>query len=113
MPRVTYDSDTKDAIVKAVVGARNGEKTWKQAHEAAAAAGYKGSQQGIVKLMRTMNGAGKPGKRGRPKGKRPGRRPGTKTGGRGDIGGLIDRLVQTRINEVLDAAISVLKNGRG
>ncbi len=111
MPRVTYDSGTKDAIVKAVVGARKSEKTWKQAHEAAVAAGYKGSQQGIIKLMRTLNGAKR--KPGRPKGKRRGRRPGTMSAARGgDIGGLIERLVNARIDDALDAAIAVLKNAR-
>jgi len=120
MPRVSYDPQTKDAIVKAVTGARSADKTWKDAHEAAAAAGYKGSVQGIIKLMRTVEGGGPKRRRrgrkpGRPAGKRRGRKPGPKPGASrgGDINSLIDNLVQARINEALDKAIEVLQGARG
>src|SRR5580765_423570 len=117
MPRGSYDDATKQAIIHATVAARRAGKTWREAHAAAKAAGYVGSQQGIIKLLRAKGT--RTGRRGRKPGRPPGsknRRPGRppKSAGQAtDIASLVDRLVQSRINDALDRAIAVLKNAKG
>lgn len=121
MPRGSYDAATKDAFIHATVEARRAGKTWREAHAAAKAAGYQGSQQGIVKLLRGK-GARK-GRRGRKPGRplgsknvvrRPGRpgRPQASASPASDIAALVDKLVQARINDALDRAIGVLKGAK-
>ncbi|HLX64750.1 MAG TPA: hypothetical protein VKX17_25995 [Planctomycetota bacterium] len=115
MPRAAYDEATKAAIKKAALDARKAGKTWKDAHAAAQAAGYQGSQQGIIKLLRTETKA-KPGRKpGRPAGSKNKKKPGRPKGSgvstpTSDISQLIDKLVKGRIQEALDKAIAVLKS---
>jgi hypothetical protein len=121
MPRGSYDAATKEAIIHATVEARRAGKTWREAHAAAKASGYQGSQQGIVKLL------GGKGMRRRRRGRKPGRPPGVKKLGRrpgrpgrppgsaspaSDIASLVDKLVQSRINGALDQAIAVLRGAK-
>jgi hypothetical protein len=111
MPRVTYAAETKAALMRAVTTARKSGKSWKDAHEAAVAVGYKGSLQGIVKLMRSMSGGKR--KPGRKPGRPAGRKNGVKLAPNGtDISTLIDSLVDARINAALDKAIQVLRSAR-
>jgi hypothetical protein len=121
MPRKTYDPKTKAAIIEAATAARKSGKKWEQAFEAAKEAGYTGSVQALVKMMRA---AGKVrGRRGRKPGRKPakapvqvkrgpGRPPKAKLGrpaGVGSIESMIAKLVRERVNGVLDKAIAVLK----
>jgi hypothetical protein len=117
MPRAAYDEATKAAIKKAALDARKAGKTWKDAHAAAQEAGYQGSQQGIIKLLRTEGKAKRGRKPGRPAGSKNKRKPGRPKGsGAGasshpsEISQLIDKLVKGRIQEALDKAIAVLKS---
>ena len=121
MPRGSYDASTKQAIIHATVEARRTGKTWREAHAAAKAAGYQGSQQGIIKLLggqgiRRKRRGRKP---GRPAGsknvvRRPGRpgRPPASASPANDIASLVDKLVQARINAALDKAIAVLRDAK-
>ena len=119
MPREFYDEAKKQEIVKAAVDARALNKTWKQAHDAAASIGYKGSLQGIIKLIRATE------KRKGKTGRRPGRPAGSKNvlksfaanlpGGSPDsslIAGMVDELVKKRINDAIDRAIAVLESAK-
>jgi hypothetical protein len=122
MPRVFYEPSTKEAIINAAAEARKADKTWQDAHTAAKAAGYQGSLQGIIKLMRAVDGrGGKPGRKpGRPAGSRGPGRPrkavaaAASTGGSnsGDIASLVNNLVKARINEALDRAIASLQGAK-
>jgi hypothetical protein len=60
MPR--YSPEMKSAILRAAIAARGAGKKWSEAHEAAKEAGYGGSLQGIVKMIR---GGNRKAKRGR------------------------------------------------
>lgn len=119
MPRVFYDQNKKESIVKAAMDARAANKTWKEAHDAAKEVGYEGSLQGIIKLMRAME------KRKGKTGRRPGRPAGSKNGIKkltlelpasvhdsSDIASLVNNLVKARINEALDRAIAVLESAK-
>ncbi len=120
MPRVFYDDAKKGAIVKAASEARAADKTWKDAHTAAKAVGYQGSQQGIIKLMRALE------KRKGKSGRKPGRPAGSKNAKRkapvkavahagresSDIASLVNNLVKARINAALDRAIAALHNAK-
>ncbi len=119
MPRASYDPAVKDAFIKAASEARHDDKTWVEAHAAAQEAGYQGSMQGIVKLMRSLE------KRTGKSGRKPGRPAGSKNvvkvpkaakpGAAAvstDIAGLVNSLVKSRINEALDRAIGVLHGAK-
>ncbi|HEY3323399.1 MAG TPA: hypothetical protein VGP72_23285 [Planctomycetota bacterium] len=69
MPRKTYDTDTRAALLKAASQTRAEGKTWNEVLTAAKEAGYTGSRQGIRKMVlaaETKKGR----KPGRPAGKR-------------------------------------------
>lgn len=120
MPRVSYDDAQREAIIKAATEARAADKTWQEAHVAAKAAGYAGSLQGIIKLIRALED--RKGKSGR----KPGRPAGSKNAKRkaplaavaaigresSDIASLVNNLVKARINDALDKAIAVLQHAK-
>ena len=119
MPREFYDNGKKEEIVKTAMDARAANKTWKQAHDAAAAIGYKGSLQGIIKLIRaTEKRKGKTGRKpGRPAGSKNVAKPfaGALPAGSPDasvIAGMVDELVKKRINDAIDRAIAALEGAR-
>jgi hypothetical protein len=128
MPRVFYDEATKASIMKAAADARAAGKTWNDAHDSAKAAGYQGSTQGIIKLLRAS------GKRKAKTGRKPGRPVGSgkrkmKRKGRGpakvkhvaapvasqsdDIAAMIEKLVKSRLNAALEKAIDALRGAKG
>jgi hypothetical protein len=117
MPRASYDPAVKDAFIKAASDARLSKKTWGETHKAASEAGYQGSMQGIVKLLRAQSQrkgkiARKP---GRPAGSKNARRVPTGSAAlpvSSDLAGLINNLVTSRINEALDRAIGILQNAK-
>jgi hypothetical protein len=135
MPKTVYDAKTKTAIVKAAQAARADGKTWMQAFDAAKTVGYKGSLQGITKMIRDVeNKAGKPkGKPGRPpkaatKGRRgPGRPPKAEnmikrgpgrprkvaSTGVSSIEAMVSKFVKERVNGILNRAIAVLEQAKG
>ena len=51
MRALRYDPKAKAAITEAANKARSQGKTWLKAHSAAKVAGYKGSVQGLVKMI--------------------------------------------------------------
>jgi hypothetical protein len=127
-PGKRYSPAIKSKIMSAAIAARGAGKKWSEALQAAKAVGYRGSLQGIVKMIRAGNrkkivrkpAAVKPAvtKRGpgRPKGigKRLGRPP-MKTvsvNGLGSIQAAVDRIVQERVNAALSRAIAVLETAR-
>jgi hypothetical protein len=120
MARKRYNPKTKAAILEAATAARRARKTWKQAFEAAKEAGYTGSVQALVKMMRA---AGKVrGRRGRKAGrgpvaalvlvKRGPGRPAKATAGLGSIESMINKLVKEQVNGALDKAIAVLEKAK-
>ena len=117
MARRFYSDKSKAQILDAVKTARASGKSWKEAHEAAKAVGYKGGLPAIIKLSR-LSGLVKAGKRGRPKGKRgPGRPKGSggkvSSNGFSSIEKLVDQLVKKQVREALDRAIHELQRLRG
>ena len=123
MPRKIYAKEIKAAFLSAAISARGQGKTWNEALAAAKEAGYTGSRQGIVKMIRSTReakgkAAGRRRKRvGRPRGKRLGRPPGVR---KAVVGGghyepiqtMIDQLVKERVRGVLDRAIAELQKAR-
>ena len=133
-PGKRYSPAAKAAIMRAAILAR-GTGTWAEAHKAAKNAGYRGSVQGIVKMLRASNRKKHPRKvavkqaavkrsPGRPKGsviKRGSGRPkgtGKRLGrplktvsvnGMGSIQAVVDRIVRERVSAALDRAIAVLQ----
>ena len=109
MAKKHYSAKTKAAIVEAARSTRDAGETWKQAFEAAKKVGYKGSLQGIEKMMRAMSK--KTGKamgikrRGRKRGPKPGR----KAAGLSPISAMVEKLVKARVQETLEKAIAALK----
>jgi hypothetical protein len=122
-PGKRYTAAMKSAIMSAAIAARGAGKKWTEALRAAVEKGYRGSLQGIVKMIRASNRkkhskpaakVGRPkGKIGRPKGsgKRLGR-PSMKAiavNGFGSIQAAVDRIVKERVRGALDRAIAALK----
>lgn len=117
MARQVYSAKTKAAVLEAVKSARASGKTWKQAHDAAKAVGYKGGLPAIIKMSR-LSGLVKRGRRGRPKASRgPGRPKGVVSragvNGFSSIEKMVDQLVHKRVREALDRAIKELQRIRG
>jgi hypothetical protein len=122
-PGKRYTAAMKSDIMSAAIAARGAGKKWTEALRAAVEKGYRGSLQGIVKMIRASNRkkhskpaakVGRPkGKIGRPKGsgKRLGR-PSLKAvsvNGFGSIQAAVDRIVNERVSAALDRAIAALK----
>lgn len=128
-----YSPAVKSAILSAAIAAR-GAGTWADAHIAAKGAGYRGSVQGIVKMIRSGNqkkrvrkptmkrGPVRPKRSGKPvikrntdrskgTGKRLGRPPmkHVSVNGFGSIQAAVDRIVSERVRTTLDKAIAMLK----
>jgi hypothetical protein len=59
VPKKTYAPETKSAFLQAAIAVRGSGKSWTDALKAAMAAGYKGSEKGLVKMIRV--GRPKPG----------------------------------------------------
>jgi hypothetical protein len=122
-PGKRYTASMKSAIMSAAIAARGAGKKWTEALRAAVEKGYRGSLQGIVKMIRASNRKkhSKPaakvdrpkGKIGRPKGsgKRLGRPPmkAVSVNGFGSIQAAVDRIVRERVRGALDRAIAALK----
>jgi hypothetical protein len=126
-PGKRYTAAMKSAIMSAAIAARGAGKKWTEALHAAMAKGYRGSLQGIVKMIRASNRkkhAGRSvakrkrpkaiGKVGRPKrsGKRLGRPPlkAISVNGFGSIQAAVDRIVRERVRTALDRAIAALQH---
>ena len=123
-PGKRYTAAMKSAIMSAAIAARGAGKKWTEALRAAVEKGYRGSLQGIVKMIRASNRkkhskpaakVGRPkGKIGRPKGsgKRLGRPPmkAISVNGFGSIQAAVDRIVRDRVRGALDRAIAVLES---
>jgi hypothetical protein len=109
--RTAYDAATKTAILEAAQGARKEGKTWKQAHEAATAAGYKGGEVSLMLFVRGQNKGAKPaGRRGRKPGRKPGRPAGTSApSGLSGIEAMIGQEVQKRMRSTIEGIISQLQ----
>jgi hypothetical protein len=109
MARQFYSPKTRTAILDAVRQARAQKKSWKDAHTAAKAAGYKGGLPAIIKMVRMESGKGP----GRPKGagRRPGRPPGrsASVNGVGSINAIVDKIVKDRVRIAIQRAIAVLE----
>jgi hypothetical protein len=126
MPKARYSPKVKAKFIAAASAARSAGKPWAVAFSAAREAGYKGSLQGITKLLRD---AGKTGKAaGKAAGKRRGRKPGrkpmavvTRGSGRplnvntetGGIEALVAKVVKDRVGAILEKAIAMLEQAKG
>ena len=110
MPRKVYDPKLRSAFMQAAIAARDADKSWREAYDAAKEEGYTGSLQGIVKMVR----GGQPAQ-GRKRGRKPGARPVGRPAGTGSassIEGLVNKIVKDRVRAVLDRAIAELERLR-
>ena len=122
-----YSPKMKSAIMSAAIAVRGAGKKWTEAFQAAKGAGYRGSLQGIVKMIRAGNRkkivrkpvATKPAAKrgpGRPKGsgKRWGRPAlhAVSANGIGQIQAAVERIVAERVRGAIDRAIAALESAR-
>ena len=136
MPRPS--PEMKSAILRAAIAARGTGKKWSEAHQAAKEAGYGGSLQGIVKMIRGGNRKPKRGRKpsaptapapaakrklGRPKGSKnavkrgPGRPRATAVAGNGaglaGIEAIVERMVEQRVRATVARAVKALEAAAG
>src|SRR3954447_20695763 len=111
MTRQRYTSETKKAILEAAIAARGQGKSWREAFDAAKAAGYNGSAPGLVQMLRNASARkGSPAKVGRPRG--PGRPPkaapaaaAATSGSASSLQAAIDAMVRERVSAAIGRAI--------
>jgi hypothetical protein len=98
-----YKPAIKAKIIQAAQTARTEGKTWREAHDAAKEAGYKGSLQGIAAMLKIEEK-----KTGKTKVKGRGRKPGRKA--KADpITAFVEKMVEKRLKERVRKAIAALK----
>ena len=113
MARNVYTKSTRDSFMRAANDARANGKTWMEAYDAAKAAGYEGSLQGISKMARSSD---EPRKAKSKRGKRRVGRPrkshivSTPSYGLDALQRTIHGLVEQRVRAALDHAIGALKS---
>ena len=100
-----YGEATKAAIVNAALEARKAGKKWREALEAAKAAGYRGNISSLIGLIsyagKTARKPGRPAKKAQL------------SGGLGPVQEVIERLVKEQVRAALDQAIEELEKVRG
>ena len=136
MPR--YTPETKSAILRAAIAARGAGKKWLEAHQAAREAGYAGSLQGIVKMIRGSNRKAKRGrkpsvaaKQAAPEKRKPGRPKGSKNAvkrwpgrpraavvavngaGLAGIEAIVKRMVEQRVRTAVSRSVKALETAAG
>jgi len=102
-PNRLYSEATRVAIVNAALEARKAGKKWRQALEAAQAAGYRGRLTSLIGLIRYAEKTAR----------KPGRPARQRASGLEPIQEIIERLAKERVRVALDRAIEELEKVRG
>ena len=105
-----YSTKVKATILQAATGARGQGKTWADAYAAAKDAGYKGSVQGIVKLLRaSKKKIGKPATTAMAATKPSKPTKAVAANGYDPVHKMIDQIVRQKLRAVVEKAIAELR----